>query len=108
MKRAMRHAVMPSTQCVLEKSYPLPSRLVRVSLRPGSFDGFARNLGRILSTGNSCMMFSDPKNVTFVEILLRPSFSTKSAGMPGFYRVKFGRNKISIKFTFLESGNIIH
>ena len=26
----MRHAVMPSTQFVLETSYPLPSRLVRV------------------------------------------------------------------------------
>ena len=81
---------------------------VLFSLRPGSFDRFAGNLGWILSTGHSCMMFPDSKNVTFVEILLWPSFSTKSAGMPGFYRVKFGHNRISTKFTFLESGNIIH
>ena len=54
------------------------------------------------------MMFLDSKNVVFVEILLWPSFSTKSGGMPGFYRVKFGHNRISTKFTFLESGNITH
>ena len=64
------------------------------TLRPGTFDRFARNLRWILSTGHSYMMFPDSKNVTYVEILLRPSFSTKSAGMPGFYRVKFDRNRI--------------
>ena len=65
-------------------------------------------MGWILSTGHSCVMFLDSKNVVFVEILLWPSFSTKSGGMPGFYRVKFGHNRISTKFTFLESGNITH
>ena len=28
--------------------------------------------------------------------------------MPGFYRVNFGCNRISIKTTFLESGSLIH
>ena len=65
-------------------------------------------MGWILSTGHSCVMFLDSKNVVFVEILLWPSFSTKSGGMPGFYRVKFGHNRISTKFTFLESGNVTH
>ena len=30
----------------------------------------------------------DSKNVTFIEIYLRPSFSTKSSGLPDFYSVK--------------------
>ena len=34
------------------------------------------------------MMFPDSKNVTFVEILLRPNSSTKSSGLPDFYSVK--------------------
>ena len=78
------------------------------TLCPSSFDGLPQNLGMDSGTGHSCMMFPDSKNVTFVVILLRPSFSTKSAGMPGFYRVKNGHNRISTKFTFLELGNIIH
>ena len=54
------------------------------------------------------MMFLDSENVTFIEILIRPSFSTKSAGMPSFYRVKPDHNKISTKLPFLESGIIRH
>ena len=34
------------------------------------------------------MMFPEPKNVIFVEILLRPNFSPGSSGLPYFYRVK--------------------
>ena len=30
----------------------------------------------------------DSKNVTFIGIYLRPSFSTKSSGLPDFYSVK--------------------
>ena len=30
----------------------------------------------------------DSKNVTIFEIYLRPSFSTKSSGLPDFYSVK--------------------
>ena len=30
----------------------------------------------------------DSKNVTFIEIYSRPSFSTKSSGLPDFYSVK--------------------
>ena len=33
-------------------------------------------------------MFPEPKNVIFVEILLRPNCSPKSSGLPYFYRVK--------------------
>ena len=36
------------------------------------------------------MMFPDSKNVTFIQLLCRPNFSTKSAVLPGCYRVKFG------------------
>ena len=34
------------------------------------------------------MMFPEPKNVIFVEILLRPNFSPRNSGLPYFYRVK--------------------
>ena len=34
------------------------------------------------------MMFPQPKNIIFVEILLRPNFSPRSSGLPYFYRVK--------------------
>ena len=34
------------------------------------------------------MVFPEPKNVIFVEILLRPNFSPRSSGLPYFYRVK--------------------
>ena len=33
------------------------------------------------------MMFPEPKNVIFVEILLHPNFSLRSSGLPYFYRV---------------------
>ena len=34
------------------------------------------------------MMFPEPKNVIFVEILLHPNFSLRNSGLPYFYRVK--------------------
>ena len=34
------------------------------------------------------MMSPDYKNVIFISFLLRPNFSTKSSGLPDFYRVK--------------------
>ena len=34
------------------------------------------------------MMFPEPKNVIFVEILLHPNFSPRNSGLPYFYRVK--------------------
>ena len=34
------------------------------------------------------MMFPKPKNVIFFEILLLPTFSPRSSGLPYFYRVK--------------------
>ena len=34
------------------------------------------------------MVFPEPKNVIFDEILLRPNFSPRNSGLPYFYRVK--------------------
>ena len=34
------------------------------------------------------MLFPEPKNVFFVEILLHPNFSLRSSGLPYFYSVK--------------------
>ena len=34
------------------------------------------------------MMFPEPKNVNFSEILLHPTFGTKISGLPYFYSVK--------------------
>ena len=34
------------------------------------------------------MLFPEPKNVFFVEILLHPNFSPRNSGLPYFYRVK--------------------
>ena len=34
------------------------------------------------------MMFPEPKNVIFSEILLHPTFGTKISGLPYFYSVK--------------------
>ena len=34
------------------------------------------------------MLFPEPKNVFFVEILLHPNFSLSSSGLPYFYSVK--------------------
>ena len=34
------------------------------------------------------MLFPEPKNVIFVEILLHPNFSLRNSGLPYFYRVK--------------------
>ena len=52
------------------------------------FLGIASKVRGILSTGHKCMMFPEPKNVIFVEILLRPNFSPRNSGLPYFYRVK--------------------
>ena len=54
------------------------------------------------------MRFPNSKNVIFIRFLLHPNFSTKSAGMPGFYRVKCRCNRISTKTTFLELGSPVH
>ena len=42
----------------------------------------------------------DSKNITFVPKLLRPDFSTKSAGLLGCYGVNLGRNNFGIKVIF--------
>ena len=47
------------------------------------------------------MMLPDHRNIIFVEFLLRPSFSIKSAGIPGCYTVNFGRNRIDKKIIIL-------
>ena len=70
------------------------------TLRPGTFDRFAQNLGWILSAGHSCMMFHDSINVTFVWFDWHPNFSTKNAGMPDFYSVNLDVNQIKWKLHF--------
>ena len=54
------------------------------------------------------MMIPDSKNVIFIEFLLCPNFIAKSTGLAGAYGVKVGHNRIWMKITFLELGNIIH
>ena len=57
----------------------------------GSFEhylGIDSKVREILSTGHQCMLFPEPKNVFFVEILLQPNFSLRSSGLPYFYSVK--------------------
>ena len=48
------------------------------------------------------MMFPDSKNVTFVEILLRPNYGTKSSGLPDFYSVKLDVIGFQLKLHFLN------
>ena len=50
----------------------------------------------------------DSEKVTFMPKLLRPNFSTKSAGMLGCYGVNLGRNNFGIKVIFSESPGSIH
>ena len=47
------------------------------------------------------MMLPDYKNIIFVEFLLHPGFSVKSAGMPGCDIVNFGCNRIETKIISL-------
>ena len=50
----------------------------------------------------------DSKNITFVPKLLRPDFSTKSAGLLGCCGVNLGRNNFGIKVIFFEYLGYIH
>ena len=46
------------------------------------------------------MTFPDSKNIILISFLLRPNFSTKSSGLPDFYRVKLDviGNKYKLHF----------
>ena len=51
------------------------------------------------------MKFPDSKNIILISFLLRPNFSTKSSGLPDFYRVKLDviGNKYKLHFWNMET-----